>query len=76
MAKRGQVHRSVGENYVGSVCAVADPLTEVGSCWGLRRSCKPSDQIALSFSSFSGYRVSRHLDSPLTSVVDADLNMA
>jgi hypothetical protein len=75
VAKRGQVHRSVGENHVGSVRG-RRLSHRVGDCWGLRRSCTLSDQIALSFKSFSGYLVSRHSIPPLTRVVDADLSMA
>jgi hypothetical protein len=75
VAKRGQVSRIVGGNYVGSVRG-RRPSHRVGNCWGLRRSCILSDQIVLSFRSFSGYLVSRHSIPPLTRVVDADLSMA
>ena len=73
--KRGQVHRSVGGNYVGGVRG-RRPSHRVGDCWGLRRSCTLSDQIALSFKSFSEYLVSRHSIPPLTRVVDADRTIA
>jgi hypothetical protein len=59
-----------------AVCARSQTLSpRWGLVGGLRRSRKPSDQIALSFNSFSGYRGSRHSIPPLTSVVDADLSM-
>jgi hypothetical protein len=73
--QQGQVHRSVGGHYPGSVRG-RRPSHRVGDCWGLRRSCTLSDQIVLSFKSFSGYLVSRHSIPPLTRVVDADLSMA
>src|SRR5215204_7144477 len=69
--KRGQVHRSVGGNYVGGVRG-RRPSPRVGDRWGLRRSCTLSYQIALSFKSFSEYLVSRHSIPPLTRVVRED----